>query len=73
MLARSEKYMNDERQVFRDLKTDKTFNLLPFSNFIFGWIDTFIWGGSKGGSVEPPKVNQCKYFDHTFSCEKRTC
>ena len=32
------------------------------------------WGGSRGGSgglVEPPKWNKRKYFDHTFSCEKK--
>ena len=37
---------------------------------------TLAWGASRGGSsglFEPPKMNHRKYFDHTFSCEKRTC
>ena len=29
------------------------------------------WGASRSGSVKLPKWNKRKYFDHTFSCEKK--
>ena len=49
-----------------------TFNV--FKKFeLFLVIKLASWGGSRGGSVEPTKVQKKQIFDHTFSYEKRTC